>query len=173
MGLSNENPKVTVATLVAIAEIAKTLELFKQYGIEKLISDAHKLSEAEIKKRDEAVASISKYESLIAESKQRQKQLDDTSAQHVATVSALNAERQKLSEKEGELNQREKELGKRDEENRKAKDALNERERALDVRQSKIEENEAVAATARKEAEKHAADLQARLEKMKGIAAGA
>ncbi len=172
MGLSND-PKVTVATIEALTEMARGFKLFEQYGIEKLIADAHRLSEIEERKLKEARENISKNEGLVAELKQRQKQLDDTSAQQAANAQTLNSERQKLSEKEGELNQRAKELDKRDEENRKTRDALNDRERALDVRQSKIDENEVRSENARKLAENTASDLKTRLEKMKGIAAGA
>lgn len=172
MGLTNDNPKVAVATVVALAEMAKGFELFRQYGIEKLVADANRLSETEERKAKEARDGIARNEALVAELKQRQKQLDDISAQHVQTVQSLNEERARLAKREAELHNREKELGIRDEENRKTKESLNQRERAVEVAESKAAQETEKATATRKEAERILADVKARADKMKGLTEG-
>lgn len=172
MGLTNENPKVAIETIKALAEMARGFKLFEKYGIEKLVKDAHTLSEAEQRKLDEAKASIAKYESLIVEDKELRKQMDSISAQHAQTVQSINAERESLAKKEAEIKKAAKDLVEKADEIRLAKEAVSKREIAVSVAQSRADQEMDAAKAVRNEYENLLLALKSRSNQLKEITEG-
>lgn len=172
MALTNDNPRETVDTLRFLMKLSKGIELFENYGLEKLIKDAEAISEREQKRANEARENIAKYESLIAEHKQLQKKNEDDATANIEKSKQLTEEWSRLSKEAGELKKWEADVNKQVEENRQSKAALLERERAIEVKESKLAEAKADVDATKKEADKLTSELKARAAKIQGLAEG-
>lgn len=170
MGLTNENPKVTLAVIDALAEMAQGFKLFEEYGLEKLTKDAYALSESEQQKAKEARENIANYQGLIAEQKKREAALqqseDDLEAERTAIKNewlAISNEKDAIKKRTGELETQANEL-------RALKNTLAERERSVEVLESKASQNNAAAEKARKEAEAELSAIKERAAKINKLA---
>ena len=155
MGLSNENPKAVLDTVLLLNDIKTALANFKD--IDALVKNAYALSEQEQKRADAARADIANNQGLLASIRQERSSLDEAAlalnaksqsvdaaiAKLDTTATAqnkrddeLNSKARVLADFERQLNQRSKEMDGRD-----AIMALN--SKALDEREAKIEAQEA------------------------------
>lgn len=124
MGLTNERPVDTIKAIQVMVEISRAVELFKEYGLEKLVKDAYALPESEMARVDKARTDFMANQTVLADIKKAQAVLDNTQIeideqqadikkkqQAVIEGNAANETRKRELEKQaGDLTQREKDL---------------------------------------------------------------
>lgn len=172
MALTNEKPKESIQTIKLLADMAMGFELFKQYGLEKLVKDIHSLTESEQEKAKYAKDNISRHESLIAEQKKLQQRINDDSVKNQGEFQRLSDGKKKLEKEAEELKKWENDLRKQFEELKQSKFLLAEKQNEIDVKNSKLDEAKAKVDITQKEASKIISELKARADKMKGLAEG-
>lgn len=113
MGLTNESPKDTITSLQVLIELAKTVKAVNENpDFDKLAKDAYALPVAEQKKADEARASITKYQDLLAQYKKQateieasQDNLDLRTSQIKKAQETIDSQKKDLSAREKTLNE--------------------------------------------------------------------